>query len=138
VGHYEGDTLVVDTIGIKLNRPFAMIDWYGTPYTKALHVIERYRLLDDEATREALERAQREDFLGPMAVQSGWGPDPKYKGGLQLYFTVEDEGVFTMPWSAAVTYRRASLGEWPETSCAENPFAFDLDVGIPHADKPDF
>src|SRR5258708_25052684 len=27
VGHYEGDTLVVDTVGIKLGR-YSMIDWY--------------------------------------------------------------------------------------------------------------
>jgi len=32
VGHYEGDTLVIDTIAIKPG-PFAMIDWFGTPQT---------------------------------------------------------------------------------------------------------
>jgi len=32
VGHYEGDTLVIDTIGIKTG-PFAMVDFYGTPHT---------------------------------------------------------------------------------------------------------
>jgi len=35
VGHYEGDTLVIDTVGIKTDRPVAMLDLYGTPYTKA-------------------------------------------------------------------------------------------------------
>ena len=30
VGHYEGDTLVIDTVGIKVG-PFAMVDMYGTP-----------------------------------------------------------------------------------------------------------
>jgi hypothetical protein len=44
IGHYEGDTLVVDTVGVKDDRPFAMADVYGTPYTRALHVVERYRL----------------------------------------------------------------------------------------------
>jgi hypothetical protein len=53
VGHYEGDTLVIDTVGIKTDRPFAMIDQYGTPYTKALHVIERYRLIDYQEAKEA-------------------------------------------------------------------------------------
>jgi hypothetical protein len=56
VGHYEGDTLVIDTVGVKTDRPFAMVDWYGTPYTQALHVVERYRLLDYEAAKEGLER----------------------------------------------------------------------------------
>jgi len=46
---------------------------FGTPYTQSLHVIERYRLLDEEATREALERAGKEILLGPFAYQSGWG-----------------------------------------------------------------
>jgi hypothetical protein len=45
VGHYEGDTLVIDTVGIKTDRPFAMVDMFGTPYSGALHVVERYRLL---------------------------------------------------------------------------------------------
>jgi hypothetical protein len=52
VGHYEGDMLVVDTVGIKIG-PFSMVDWYGTPYTEALHVVERYRLLDYEAAKAA-------------------------------------------------------------------------------------
>jgi hypothetical protein len=28
VGHYEGDTLVIDTIGVKTG-PFAVVDWFG-------------------------------------------------------------------------------------------------------------
>jgi hypothetical protein len=38
IGHYEGDTPVVDTIGIRADRPFAIVDMFGTPYTSALHV----------------------------------------------------------------------------------------------------
>ena len=33
VGHYEGDTLVIDTVGVRTDRPYAMIDLFGTPYT---------------------------------------------------------------------------------------------------------
>ena len=44
VGHYEGDTLVVDTIGLS---PKAVIDNYHTPHTEQLHVIERYHLIED-------------------------------------------------------------------------------------------
>jgi hypothetical protein len=62
VGHYEGDTLVIDTVGIKTDRPFAMIDWYGTPYTEALHVVERYRLLDYKAAKEELARNAKENL----------------------------------------------------------------------------
>lgn len=43
VGHYEGDTLVVDTIGLNDRTT---TDWYHTPHTEHLHVVERYRIVD--------------------------------------------------------------------------------------------
>jgi len=138
VGRYEGDTLVIDTVGVKLG-PYRMIDRFGTPYTPALHVVERYRLLDYEATKEALERAEKEwPRIG--------GVDPNYKGkGLQLEFTVEDPGVFTMPWSATITYGRNASQSWDERVCAENVehdyqynYFSDKDAHLPTADKPDF
>ncbi len=137
VGHYEGDTLVIDTVGIKPDRPFAMVDVYGTPYSKALHVVERYRLLDYEAAKAALER-DKENLRIPRN-DSGLSVDEEYKGkGLQLQFTVEDEGVFTMPWSATMTYRRA-MGKWPEYVCPENRYGYYAGKGaIPFSDRPDF
>jgi hypothetical protein len=72
VGHYEGDTLVIDTVGIKIG--VAMIDWYGTPHTQALHVVERYRLIDYEAAKEAQERALRK-ILAVLATP-GWLSTP--------------------------------------------------------------
>jgi hypothetical protein len=62
VGHYEGDTLVIDTIGIKPG-PFAMIDWFGTPQTTALHVVERYRLIDYDQAKEGVQRAYKDNVL---------------------------------------------------------------------------
>jgi len=141
VGHYEGDTLVIDTVGIKVG-PFAMVDWYGTPHTEALHVVERYRLLDYEAAKEGLERDEKENgrLLATNPGAHSLYFDPSYRGKhLQLQFTVEDEGVFTMPWSATITYGR-SLGYWAEYVCAENPHKFNTekDAAVPTADKPDF
>jgi hypothetical protein len=139
VGYYEGDTLVIDTVGIKTDRPFAMVDMYGTPYSQALHVVERYQLIDFEAAKEALARNAKENFrLPPGFIPLDF--DPNYRGKhLQLQFTVEDEGVFTTPWSATVTYARP-LGEWPEYVCAENPHEYyaGKDTAVPRADKPDF
>src|ERR1700722_17518688 len=104
VGHYEGDTLVIDTIGVKTG-PHAMLDMYGTPHSPALHVVERYRLLDYETAKEAEERGQR--LLSRFGRDPGFARNPDYKGkGLQLELTVEDAGVFTTPWSAAISYRR--------------------------------
>jgi hypothetical protein len=139
VGHYEGDTLVIDTVGVKSLRPFAMADIYGTPYTEAMHVVERYRLVDYEAAKEAEVRTLKENVAIPMN-DSGLIVDPNDKGkALQLEFTVEDENVFTKPWSASMTYRRA-LGGWPEFACSENQHQYyaGKDAEVPRADKPDF
>ena len=43
VGHYEGDTLVVDTVGMN-DKTF--IDAYRTPHSEKLHVVERFRMVD--------------------------------------------------------------------------------------------
>jgi hypothetical protein len=137
VGHYEGDTLVIDTVGVKIG-PFAMTDMYGTPRSPALHVVERYRLLDYEAAKEAEERGQK--GLSRFGRDPGLTRNPDYKGkGLQLEFTVEDEGVLTQPWSASISYRRP-LGDWPEMACAENSghFSGEKAPAVPTASKPDF
>jgi hypothetical protein len=43
VGHYEGDTLVVDTIGLN---DMTFVDNFRTPHTDKLHVVERFRLVE--------------------------------------------------------------------------------------------
>ena len=49
VGHYEGDTLVIDTVGF--NTKF-FIDNYRTPHTEKLHVIERWRIIEADSILE--------------------------------------------------------------------------------------
>jgi hypothetical protein len=58
VGHYEGDTLVVDTIGLN-DKTF--VDNYRTPHTEKLHVVERWTLLDGGKTLEANVRVEDPD-----------------------------------------------------------------------------
>jgi hypothetical protein len=135
VGHYEGDTLVVDTVGVKTDRPYAMIDLFGTPYTKSLHVVERYRLREYDDVKDAIERGKKENWLMAGDVFS------KHRGKfLQLHLTVEDEGVFTTPWTATMTYVPGT--ESPsEGVCAENihQYYYDRsDANVPRAEKPDF
>ncbi len=43
IGHYDGDTLVVDTIGLN-DKTF--VDGYRTPHTAQLHVVERFRVIN--------------------------------------------------------------------------------------------
>lgn len=153
VGRFEGGTLVIDTVGIKVG-PFATVDLYGTPYTEALHVIERYRLIDGKAAADAMDRHIR-TYIDPNGDKSnltfedlspfyGRGPiDPDaYKPGLQVEITVEDPGVFTMPWSGFITYRPVVVQppiQWPEAVCAESARqAFGLEHTIPTANAPDF
>jgi hypothetical protein len=118
VGHYEGDTLVVDTVGIKVGR-YSMVDWYGTPHTEALHVVERYRMLSYDEAKEGFARdAKQHNVPAGMPVANAAG---KY---LQLRFTVEDPNVFTTPWSATMTYRYDGNNpfDWLEQACGENLF----------------
>jgi hypothetical protein len=113
-------------------------------FSEALHIVERYRLIAYEAAIEAQDRGMRiHAFLARDGGEGGVAIDPNYKGkGLQLEYTVEDEGVFTMPYSATATYLRGSdrRGSWPELVCAENPHDYfsGQDAAVPHAAKPDF
>ena len=138
IGHFEGDTLVVDTVGIKLG-PFSMIDRLGTPYSESLHVVERFRLIERDVADAAMRRNEREN--GRIEPEGGGGRvDPNDMGkGLQIAFTVEDPKTFTAPWSATVTYRR-NVEPWRESVCAENLHNYGVapDPKVPTASAVDF
>ena len=134
VGHYEGDTLVIDTVGVKL-EPYTVVDRFGTPQSEAMHVVERYRLIDAKEAQAAIDRqAMSAGITAPMV------PDPDYDKGLRLELRIEDPNVFTAPWSAKITFRRVIRG-YNEGACAENNVDMfhqgDLRY-VPRADKPDF
>ena len=44
VGHFEGDTLVVDTIGLNTKT---VVDNFRTPHTEKLHVVERWKIVEE-------------------------------------------------------------------------------------------
>jgi hypothetical protein len=82
VGHWEGDTLVVDTIGQNTKT---FIDNYRTPHSEKLHVVERFHLtnggknlqadisLEDPATfKQPVKMIQtwRQVTQGPMSESS--------------------------------------------------------------------
>jgi len=72
VGHYEGgDTLVVDTIG---QNEKTFVDNYRTPHTTQLHVIERFKLIDDGRTIEV--NVHVED---PGAFTTPWNAVQRYR-----------------------------------------------------------
>ena len=111
VGRYEGDTLVIDTVGLKAHKT-SVLDNYGTPHTDKLRVEERYRVINDDKGK-----------------------------GLEVKFRVEDPGTFTMPWSGMAIYRPSRDTEMFEVVCAENQREFDEAStlhGIPEARTPPF
>jgi hypothetical protein len=51
VGYYEGDELVVDTIGLN-DKTF--VDNYRTPHTEQIHVVERFKMIEGGNTLQAI------------------------------------------------------------------------------------
>jgi hypothetical protein len=70
VGHYEGDALVVDTIGLN-DKTF--VDNFRTPHTEKLHVVERFGMIDGG-------KAMRVDitFEDPDAFTAPWSVTQRY------------------------------------------------------------
>jgi hypothetical protein len=137
IGHYEGDTLVIDTVGVKVT-PYSMVDGFGTPHSGALHVVERYRLIGGKAAADAQNRNGGTPTQTPTFARGVIDPDTS-KPGLEVAFTVDDPNVFITPWSARVTYRRVT-DVWPEAVCSENPREYytGRDAPIPQTQIPVF
>jgi hypothetical protein len=55
VGHWEGDTLVVDTVDIIPQAPLAVSEAAGLPNNGDMHVIERIHLADKDILQDDLE-----------------------------------------------------------------------------------
>jgi hypothetical protein len=137
VGHWDGDTLVIDTVGVKIG-PLTMADRYGAPVSKDLHIIERYRLIDAAEAKAGAEKHEKAN--GRLGGANGAMPtDPSSAKGLELKFTVDDPTYYTAPWSAQVHYLRTRLS-WEEQVCAENFYEpyHRRNAAIPMAAKPDF
>jgi hypothetical protein len=67
----SGDTLVVDTIGLQVHNSF--LDWFRTPHSEKLHVIERFKLSADGGTLEALVEVDDPDTLNePLYMTRRW------------------------------------------------------------------
>jgi hypothetical protein len=72
VGHYEnGDTLVVDTIGLN-DKTY--VDNYRTPHTTQLHVVERFKLVDGGNAMEVNVRVE-----DPGAFTMPWSAVQRYR-----------------------------------------------------------
>jgi hypothetical protein len=125
VGHYEGDTLVVDTIGLN-DKTF--VDGFHTPHTEQLHVVERYRLLDAGQTLEL--EVTIED---PGAFTTPWK-------GIQRYSRTEGIARRGADLKNVAMLASGGVGPLMEAICAENPHSLMGLETIPIAQSktPDF
>lgn len=60
IGHWEGETLVIDTVGVRTDE-FIASDRLGTPQSELMHTVERYRLIDGaraKADMDAFEKTE--------------------------------------------------------------------------------
>jgi hypothetical protein len=78
VGHYDGDTLVVDTIGV--NGKTTWVDNFRTPHSDQLHTIERFRVIDGGKTLQV--ELHVED---PGAYTMPWDAVQRYDRADQEY-----------------------------------------------------
>src|ERR1700726_3655285 len=125
IGRYEGDTLVVDTIGLD-DR--SRVDGFGTPHTKQLHVIERFHLIEDGKVLEA--NVHVED---PGAFTMPWDANQRFRQ--------YEAAVRKVPIERLAQLASAEEGPLREMICAENPNSFFPGTNalpIPQAVVPDF
>jgi hypothetical protein len=125
IGHYEGDALVVDTVGLD-DRTW--IDGFATPHTKALHVIERFHLIQNGQVLEV--NVHVED---PGAFTMPWNAIQRYR---QFEAAVRKVPIERLAQLASVPE-----GPLTELVCAENPRSFFEGVPalpVPQASASDF
>jgi hypothetical protein len=126
IGHYEGDTLVVDTIGIDDRTT---VDGFATPHTKQLHVIERFHLIEDGNVLEA--NVHVED---PGAFTMPWDAIQRFRQ--------YEAAVRRVPVERLTQLASEPEGPLREHICAENPSALGFGgvpaLPMPQAVVPDF
>jgi hypothetical protein len=126
VGHYEGDTLVIDTVGIT-TRTF--VDDYQTPHTDKLHVVERFRLADGGKGMEVSLYVEDEG-----AFTTPWNAVQRYRRA------EPDVAERDVPVQNDGTSAVGDAGPLQEGYCADMQTRFDFEKNepIPQANNPDF
>ncbi len=125
IGRYEGDALVVDTIGLDDRT---RVDGFGTPHTKQLHVIERFHLIEDGKVLEA--NVHVED---PGAFTMPWDAIQRFRQ--------YEAAVRKVPVERLAQLASGPEGPLSELVCAENRNSFFPGTNalpMPQAVVPDF
>ena len=124
IGHYEGDELVVDTVGISAGAP---VDRFFTPHTDKIHMVERFKVLPGGDRLDV--RVHVED---PGAFTVPWDA--------RISYDRVEPGRAERKLPPGLNSGATVAGPLVERSCAENPFSyFGKDSPpVPRADRPDF
>ena len=102
VGHWEGDTLVVDTIGMNDRTT---IDMVGTPHTEALHVVERYRRIAKDKLEVLVRLEDPGVFSKPWEAKTVYKPAPPGHQHIEEYICENNRN--TVDASGHSTFGRA-------------------------------
>ena len=125
IGRYEGDSLIVDTIGV--NDKIAL-DGFGTPHTEKLHVIERFHRIEGGNVLEA--NIHVED---PGAFTMPWDAIQRFRQ--------YEAAVRKVPIERLTQLASAPEGPLQEMRCADNPNSFfpgTVALPLPQAIAADF
>ena len=76
IGRYEGDTLVVDTIGFNDKT---WVDFNGFPHSEAMHVIERIRRVDHDTLVDDFTIEDPMAFTKPITTQQVYKLKPGWE-----------------------------------------------------------
>jgi hypothetical protein len=88
IGRYEGDTLVVDTIGFNDKT---WLDPKGLPHTDALHVRERIRRVDHDSLEDDYSIDDAKAYRKPWTAQKFFELKPNWQ--IQEYVCAENNRV---------------------------------------------
>ena len=126
IGHYERDTLVIDTVGFN-DKTY--VDGFKTPHTTQLHTIERFHLVD--GGNELQADVHVED---PGAFTTPWDAKMRYRKYELVAARAKQRGV---QLAALATPEDGPLNE---AICADSPnsLMFAPGYSVPRADQPDF
>jgi hypothetical protein len=100
VGHWEGDTLVMETVGVKEYARFQ-----GAPHSMNMRIVERLRLIDENYMENVVTVTDPEYLTGPWTWTFMYRRWPGYK--IQEY-VCEDNRYYEDP---ELGYQRLRIGE---------------------------
>jgi hypothetical protein len=74
IGHWEGDTLVIDTIGFNTRRPVR-----GLPHSEQMHMVERITPVDADTIRNQITITDPLAFTEPLVINVQYSRRPDWR-----------------------------------------------------------